>query len=218
MAAFLLWNVNRKPLDGLVQSLVREWQIDIVLLVEYAFGTSQLPGLLQQDGLFRRPSSKRFGVFVRSNQRLSLLRYAPYRLGSRVGLWKWIPLSGQEGLIVLLHGFDRRNFDDSIRRVFFRRVADAVQRREEASQHRHTIITGHFNAQPFESAIVDSDGLHTIGLRSVRVSRTRNVLSAVSRPDDPGSSPKNLLLEEGIPLQFARRTYLAYLSGRACDK
>jgi hypothetical protein len=175
MAAFLVWNVNRKPLDGLVQSLVRQWQIDIVLLVEYAFGTSQLPGLLQQDGLFRRPSSKRFGVFVRSNQRLSLLRYAPYRVGSRVGLWRWIPPSGQEDLIVLLHGFDRRNFDDSTRRVFSRRVADAVRRREEARQHRRTIITGDFNAQPFESAIVDSDGLHAIGLRSVRASRTRNV-------------------------------------------
>lgn len=31
MAAFLLWNVDKKPLDGLVQSLVREHQIDVVL-------------------------------------------------------------------------------------------------------------------------------------------------------------------------------------------
>jgi hypothetical protein len=175
MAAFLLWNVNRKPLDGLVQSLVRQLRIDIVLLVEYAFGTSQLPGLLQQDGLFGRPSSERFGVFVRGGQRLSPLRYAPYRLGRRVGFWRWIPPSGREGLIVLLHGFDRRNYDDSTRRVFFRRVADAVRRWEEARQHRHTIITGDFNAQPFESAIVDSDGLHAIGLKSVRASRVRQV-------------------------------------------
>jgi hypothetical protein len=183
MAAFLLWNVNRKPLDGLVQSLVRQLQIDIVLLVEYAFGKSQLPGLLQQDGLFRRPSSKRFGVFVRSNQRISLLRYAPYRLGNRVGLWSWIPPSGREGLIVLLHGPDRRNYDDSTRRVFFRRVADAVRRREEARHHRHTIITGDFNAQPFESAIADSDGLHAIGLRSVRASLIRKVSGAGAATD-----------------------------------
>ena len=176
MAAFLLWNVNRKPLDGLVQSLVRQLQIDIVLLVEYAFGKSQLPGLLQLDGLFRRPSPERFGVFVRSNHRLSRLRSG---LGHRVGLWKWRPPSGQEGLVVLLHGFDRRNYDDSTRRVFFRRVADAVRRREEARKHRHTIITGDFNAQPFESAIADSDGLHAIGLRSVRANSTRKGAACV---------------------------------------
>jgi exonuclease III len=175
MATFLLWNVNHQPLDGLVQNLVRQWQVDVVLLIEYAFGTSQLPGLLRQEGLFKRPSSERFGVFVRADHRLSRLRY---RLGSRVGLWKWVPPSGQEGLIVLLHGLDRRNYDDSTRRVFFRRVADAVRRREEARKHRHTIVAGDFNAHPFESAIVDSDGLHAIGVQAVRTSTARAVRGA----------------------------------------
>ncbi|HEY5312470.1 MAG TPA: endonuclease/exonuclease/phosphatase family protein, partial [Pirellulales bacterium] len=164
MAAFLLWNVNQKPLDGLVQSLVRELQIDIVLLVEYPFGKSRLPGLLLRDGLFKRPSSKRFAVFVRNGHDLSRLRY---HLGKRVGFWSWTPPSGQEGLVVLLHGLDRRNYDDSTRRVFFRRVADAVQRRERHKDSRRTIVTGDFNAQPFDPAIVDSDGLHAIGVRAV---------------------------------------------------
>ncbi len=50
MAAFLLWNVKKKPLDTLVQNLVQQHQIDVVLLVEYAFGVSQLPWLLLADG------------------------------------------------------------------------------------------------------------------------------------------------------------------------
>lgn len=175
MAAFLLWNVHRKPLDGLVQNLVRQLQIDVVLLIEYAFEKSQLPGLLLQDGLVKRPSSKRFGVFIRMNHRLTPLRY---HLGNRVGMWKWIPPSGQEGLVVLLHGLDRRNYDDSTRRVFFRRVADAVRRREEARHHRRTIVAGDFNAQPFESAIADSDGLHAIGIQAVRASTQRKIRGA----------------------------------------
>jgi hypothetical protein len=61
MAAFLLWNVNGKPLEGLVQNLVREHEIDVVLLVEYALGRGQLPGFLMNDGLFKRilPGRKR---------------------------------------------------------------------------------------------------------------------------------------------------------------
>ncbi len=34
----------------------------------------------------------------------------------------------------------------------------------------------------------------------------------------PRKSAKNLLLEEGIPLRLARRTYLAYFAPRACAK
>lgn len=173
MAVFLLWNVDGKPsLDGLVQNLVRQFQVDVVLLVEYAYGKSQLPGMLRMDGLIRRTSSERFGVFARADQGLDPLRY---RLGNRVGMWSWVPHSGQEGLIVLLHGLDRRNYDDSTRRVFFRRVADAVQRREKKQDHQRTIIAGDFNAQPFESAIADADGLHAIGVLAVRNAASRKL-------------------------------------------
>jgi hypothetical protein len=180
MAAFLLWNVNGKPLDGLVQNLVRQWQIDVVLLVEYAFGLSQLSGLLVNDGLWKRPSAKRFGVFSRTNHKLSLLRY---RLGSRINIWKWTPPSGQAGLLVLLHGLDRRNYDDSTRRMFFRRAADAVRRREVLQGHQRTIIAGDFNAHPFESAIADADGLHAIGVREVQSSGSRHIRGAGAASD-----------------------------------
>jgi hypothetical protein len=180
MAAFLLWNVQRKPLDGLVQNLVRQLQIDIVLLVEYAFRLSQLPGLLMNDGLLKRRSPKRFGVFSRVNQGLRLTRY---RFADRAGLWKWTPPSGQEGLVVLLHGFDRRNYDDSTRRVFFRRVADTVRRCEASRGHRRTIIAGDFNAQPFESAMTDSDGLHAIGVQAVGPATSRKVRGKTGASD-----------------------------------
>jgi hypothetical protein len=180
MANVLLWNVHRRPLDGLVQNLVRLNQIDVVLLVEYAVGTSQLPGLLIQDGLYRRPTPNRFGVFARAGHRLARLNY---RLGDRVVMWRWTPPSGVEGLLALVHGPDRRNYDDSTRRLFFRRVADAVRRREDARNHRRSIIAGDFNAHPFESAILDADGLHAIGVQAVAGNTTRPVRGLRGRAD-----------------------------------
>lgn len=179
MATFLLWNVQRKPLDGLVQSLVRQHNVDVVLLVEYAFGTSLLPGLLARDGLIRRTSSKRFGVFTRTNHNLTKLKFP---LGNRVGMWSWTPPSGQDGLLVLLHGPDRRNNDDSTRRLFFRRVADAVERYEKG-RHTRTVVAGDFNAHPFESAVADADGLHAIGVRAVQPRPT-------TKPPKPGAVPR----------------------------
>jgi len=180
MAAFLLWNVRGRPLDSLVQNLVRQHNIDVVLLVEYAFVVSQLPVLLLSDGLVRRSSSPKFGVFVRNTHRFQPLRYG---LGKRANLWRWVPPSGRAGTVLLLHGFDRRNYDDSTRRAFFRRVTEAVQRREGRAKHQRTIIAGDFNADPFDSAMAAVDGLHAIGVRAIKKQMTRAVRGAAAAMD-----------------------------------
>ena len=149
MAVFLLWNVNKKPLDAFVQSLVRQHNVDVVFLVEYDLVASQLSQMLLTDGLVKRSSLPKFGVFARGNHKFRLL---PCKLGKRANMWEWAAPGGQDGNIVLIHGFDRRNYDDSTRRVLFRRVREAVLRREKACGHRRTILAGDFNAHPFESA------------------------------------------------------------------
>ena len=90
----------------------------------------------------------------------------------------WTPPSGTEGLLLLLHGPDRRNYDDSTRRVFFRRVAEAVRRREGRRSHQRTVIAGDFNADPFESAVSSSDGLHAVGTRTVGAANVRRIAHA----------------------------------------
>jgi hypothetical protein len=163
VAAFLLWNVQNGNRDLLVQSIVREHKIDIVLLVEYSPTKtgSDLSNLLRLDGLVKRSTSERFGVFGRLNDGMIL---SPVTIGTRLELWDWTPDSGVGGRFALVHGLDRMNNDDGTRRVFFRRVADSVKA-AEAGSHRRSIVVGDFNAQPFESAIVSSDGLHAIGIR-----------------------------------------------------
>lgn len=174
MAAFLLWNTGRKNLDGLVQNLVREHKIDIVLLVEYYPSKvgSTLSTLLLNHGLVRRSVSERFGVFSRPIYGMRSVGVTG--LGDRVGLWDWIPNPNSEARFALVHGLDRIHNDDGTRRVFFRRVADAV-RAHEANSHRRSMIVGDFNAHPFESAILSSDGLHAIGIRQVGTATCRRV-------------------------------------------
>jgi hypothetical protein len=81
-------------------------------------------------------------------------------------------------LVVLLHGLDRRNYDDSTRRIFCRRVAQVVRHREARRGNQRTIIAGDFNAHPFDSAIADADGLHAVGIRGIRSSTSRRVHGA----------------------------------------
>jgi hypothetical protein len=174
LAAFLLWNTGRRNLDALVQNLVGEHNIDVVLLVEYfpsAIG-STLSTLLINDGLVRRNTSERFGVFGRTGYAMNSV--ALTALGDRVELWNWVPNSDKAVRFALVHGLDRRNNDDGTRRVFFRRVADAV-RAQEANSHRRSMVLGDFNAHPFESAVLSSDGLHAIGIRRAGIATQRLV-------------------------------------------
>jgi Endonuclease/Exonuclease/phosphatase family len=89
---------------------------------------------------------------------------SPVSIGTRLEMWHWTPDSGVGGRFALVHGLDRMNNDDGTRRLFFRRVADLVKA-AEANTHRRSIVVGDFNAQPFESAVLSSDGLHAIGIR-----------------------------------------------------
>ncbi len=164
MAVFLLWNTGRRNLDPLVENLVREHSVDVLMLVEYypSVVKSTLSTLLLSRGLVRRSTSERFGVFSRFNYGMNLRTASG--LGNRVELWDWTPNTKTEARFALVHGLDRRHNDDGTRRVFFRRVADAI-RQQETNSHRRSIVVGDFNASPFESAVASSDGLHAIGIR-----------------------------------------------------
>lgn len=87
-------------------------------------------------------------------------------LGDRVELWNWIPQPNKGAPFAVVHGLDRMHNDDGTRRVFFRRIVDII-RSQEANSHRRSMVVGDFNANPFESAILSSDGLHAIGIRKV---------------------------------------------------
>ncbi len=105
MAAFLLWNINKQNRDLLIQSLVREHAIDVVLLVEYypSQTRSDLSNLLQSDGLVKRNTSERFGVFARLNNGMTLVATL---IGDHVELWDWVPGSGTAGRLALVHGLE----------------------------------------------------------------------------------------------------------------
>ena len=171
MARFLLWNVNRKPLDELVSALTREQNVELVLLVEFSLTRSILGEILARYGFAKRRSPNRFGVFTRRDHTLIP---SGLSLKSRTVFWEWHPPVGERGLIALTHGPDRRNTDDHTRRGHLRKVADSLHRRERRRGHQRAIVLGDFNADPFESAVAAEDGLYAIGHLERALSRRRH--------------------------------------------
>src|SRR5262245_30604045 len=91
MVAFLVWNIGRKNIDPLVQNLVIHHNIDILLLVEFypSASGSTLSTLLISNGLVRRNTNERFGVFTRTAYGMNPVAISA--VGDRVELWDWTP-------------------------------------------------------------------------------------------------------------------------------
>jgi len=203
VATFLLWNINKQNRDALIQSIVRQHGVDVVLLVEYAPSKSQsrLSTLLLGDGIIKRNNSERFGIFARQAIGLN-----PIRIERRTEYWEMTAGTVMGGRFALVHGLDRIHNDDGTRRVFFRRLAERI-RSLELGSHRRSIIVGDFNAHPFESSIISSDGLHAIGIRAYKNASNRRIRLGTSSEDffyNPmwrkyGSSPKR---EAGLATHY----------------
>ncbi len=176
MTTFLLWNVQNKQLDGLIVRLVQQHKVDVVLLIEHPKPDSTLVSLLNTIGPYQRVASHdRFGVYVRFDGALMVRRTPPVSDG-RVDYWD-IQLSKRNPLLLLLvHGLDIVNYSERMRAFFYERLADDVARMESNLGHKQTVITGDFNANPFDPMIGGIKGLHAIRVKNVGGKHTRSVL------------------------------------------
>ena len=112
MARFLLWNINRRPLEGLVVRLVQQHKVDVVVLVERPASDGVLLQALQTIGLYARVEShERFGVYTRLGP-TSFTRLTPPVQDDRTDIWKVRPRASTEILLVAVHGLDRRNYSE----------------------------------------------------------------------------------------------------------
>lgn len=176
MPRVLFWNVQRKSLDGPILSLVTTDHPDILILIEYPEVT-MLPALLAATGFDRVVGSSRFGVFARPGFSLTLEPNPDPT--DRVNFWRVGQQGGDDWLVVILHGPDRRNApQDDTRQYWFRRIADHARFLENQAGHRRTVILGDFNANPFDPSVLGANGFHAVGVRRVRGQFNRAVRNA----------------------------------------
>jgi hypothetical protein len=177
MARVLLWNVQNKPLDGLVVRLAQQHRLDVVVLIERPESDSTLLQALQVVGPYARVDShERFGVYTRFRAG-SFVRLTPPVANDRVDFWRLRPPASNEVLLVAVHGLDRKNYPNEDRRaLFFERVAENVRWAEADVGHKRTVLLGDFNANPFEPSIGGVRGLHAIRMRQINGLSYRTVM------------------------------------------
>jgi hypothetical protein len=167
MTTFLLWNVQKKDLSGLVVRLVKEHRVGVVVLVERPERDEALLQALRETGRFTRVEShNRIGVYTRLG-RSACVRLRPPVDDERMDFWHLCPGGRTDMLLAAVHGLDRVNYGDDRRGLHFQRLTANVGQLERQLNHKRTAVVGDFNASPFETAVAGALGLHAIRMSEV---------------------------------------------------
>ena len=172
----LFWNVQRKPLDGVVVRLVEEHDVDFLVIIESAGDPDRLLGPLRGVGDYRQiPSQKRFAAYGKFDPS-SVDRLQPPVDNRRMDFWHLTLAGHADASILVVHGLDVRNHSPEERRLFFERLTENVRWIESKVGHKRTVILGDLNANPFDAVVTGATGLHAIRMKEVNGYSRRCVL------------------------------------------
>ena len=172
---FLFWNINRRPLAGLVAELAEIHRVDVVILAECDTDPAIiLDALNRTTGTdFRIPVSfcERIVTFTRFST--EFLR--PEFENERVSIRRLVLPDRLPVLLAAVHLLSKRSWSGESQGFECVELADRIEIEEKKAGHSRTILVGDFNMNPFESGLVSSIGLNSVMSRQVASRGTRTV-------------------------------------------
>lgn len=177
MTTFLFWNLNRKPLQGLVVNLALEYRVDVLMLVE-SEGISPHSLLEELNShhevkFYNAPNIIRGRVAILTN--LSQDAIKPLQDEDRLSI-REVNI-GELGsfLLAVVHLPSKLFWSDASQALGAVRIADAIRGVEAQIGHSRTVLVGDLNMNPFEDGIVSAFGLHGIPVRKIVAGHSRQV-------------------------------------------
>jgi hypothetical protein len=167
---FLFWNINRKPLAGLVAELADIHRVDVIILAECDDPGTILSSLNRsaEAGFHSAPSlCERIVMCTRFSPEFLHPVFETERVSIRgLALPARAPV-----LLAAVHLPSKLRWSAESQAVECGELARSIEREERKAGHTRTILVGDFNLNPFEAGLAG-------GLSSVM---TRRVASGVAR-------------------------------------
>ncbi len=175
MINFLFWNIKRKPLATVVSSLVLNHEVDILILAECDIDSSVLLGAINRHNrneffLLAGLCSK-IKIFSRFIEKFVTVLFEANR-------WTIRRLSlpaREEILLAATHQPSKLHANSIDQFVNIGSFMSAIRQMEKESGHAKTVVVGDFNANPFESGMVGTAGLHAVMSRQIAQGLKRTV-------------------------------------------
>lgn len=172
---FLFWNINRKPLQNLIASIVGEHDVDVILIAE-----NEIPLVRMLNSLNYGKSRKYTSAFspntkIQVFSRLPDGAIRPLRDFAGVSIRHLIPPVGKDILLVGAHLSSKLYHEREDQTQMCVRIARLVEEQEKILGHNRTIMMGDFNLNPFEPGAVAADAFHGVMSRRIAQKQTRTI-------------------------------------------
>jgi hypothetical protein len=172
---FLFWNLQRKPLLGMVSALVEEHGVDVLLLAESGIADAELLSELNaRTGEAFAAHSEPLGR-VKIIARLPVSAMRAVSAEPRVSMRHVAPPGGVDVLLVVAHLKSKLRQKEIDQVLTMPRIARMIEEAEERLGIARTIVVGDLNMNPFEYGLVAAEGLHAVMSRGVAASGSRTV-------------------------------------------
>lgn len=175
MVVFLFWNLNRKPLAGLLTQLVMQYQVDVLILAEYAMTPGVLLRSLSESNVpyhyVPRKDCKKIEIFTRFPSQFM----APLYEDERLTIQNIKLLGAKDILVAAVHFPSKLHWDDASQAMECVNLAKKISSAEKEVGHSRTILVGDLNMNPFEDGVVSANGLHGVMSRLIAAKRARVV-------------------------------------------
>lgn len=175
MATFLFWNLNRKPLQEFIRTLVVEHNVDILILAECSIEPGVLLRYLNRSLVeyYYAPSEKcnKIDIYLRFSREFIAPVYELERLTIQ-----HLKLPGSiDILLAALHFPSKLHWDDGSQALRCVELAKKIYFAEQEAGHSRTILVGDLNMNPFEDGVVSANGLHAVMSRDIAMKKPRVV-------------------------------------------
>jgi hypothetical protein len=175
MTTFLFWNLNKRPLAGLVAELAELHQIDVLILAECEIPAHTILRALNSDPIPRfHPTDsecEKIVIYTRFSGELIQKKFESNRLTVRR-----LMLPGtEEILLAAVHQPDKLHWSNESQGFECVELASTICAVEEEVGHQRTVLVGDFNMNPFEPGLVAANALNAVMSRSVAGGDSRQV-------------------------------------------
>ena len=175
MIKFLFWNLNGKPLENTVVRLVRNHNIDVVVLAECKIPSDVLLDALNEEQETRYNAGftllESVAVFARFPERS--FRTLEEDESNRLSMRQLFLPSGKDILLVATHLSSKLYWSPDSQSQACTHLARVIRNQEKKLGHSRTVLVGDLNMNPFEPGIVSSYGLHGVMARQTAERETR---------------------------------------------
>ncbi|MEI7866919.1 MAG: endonuclease/exonuclease/phosphatase family protein [Candidatus Methylumidiphilus sp.] len=177
MLKFLLWNLNKKPLQDSIERLARKHNIDVIVLLENDITSDLLLRTLNPpstgDYYFSPSLCGKVHIFCKFLDDYIKPVYESNRLTIR-----HLTLPAKiDILLAAVHFPSGLHWDDDSQAFECCNLVDDIIKSEKLVGHTRTLLMGDLNMNPYESGVISARGLHATMISRIAQEKSRIVQS-----------------------------------------